>query len=213
MGDGRTALARGERTFVKWAGLGGLALVDGAWLAFPDWVPGFLTYIVPMRTSDPPRSVTLATPLAELLGPGGLWLALPIIALVLAIALQFRPSSDAWLPVWFAASVALTTYGWSYDHIVLIVPLVLAVGTARTRPRRALTIGLLGFGALLPSPPDLSGRGRARIAEPQRAGAVHDLRRDRRRALAAGARAPGRTGAVARDHLSPGQIQTRDRPF
>lgn len=143
-----TAFVRRQLAFAVSAGIGGSALVGLAWLAFPDWLSGFLTYVAPARTSDPPRSVTVATPLAEWLGPSGLWLTLPIIAVVLIVALRFQPSSDTWLAVWLAASVALTTYSWSYDHIVLVVPVVLAMGAAQAR-RRAVTIGLLGFGALL----------------------------------------------------------------
>lgn len=143
-----TALVRRQWAFVVAAGIGGSALVGLPWLAFPDWLSGFLKYIAPSRASDPPRSVTVATPLVELFGPGGLWLTLPIIAVVLILALQFQPSSDTWPAVWLAASVALTTYSWSYDHIVLVVPLVLAMGAAKAR-RHALTIGLLGFSALL----------------------------------------------------------------
>jgi len=148
----RQAVARGDRAFVAVSGIGGAVLIGVAWLAFPDWLHAFLNYITPTRTSYPPHSVTLATPLGQLLGPGGLWLAIPIIVVVLAVALRFRPSAAAWLPVWLAASITLTTYSWSYDHVVLIVPIVLAVGAARS-PRRALTIGLVGFTALLVEAP------------------------------------------------------------
>ncbi len=68
------------------------------------------------------------------------------------MALCFRPTSGAWLGVWIPLSVALTIYAWSYDHIVLLVPLILAGGAARALPRRAVTIWLLGFAALLIEP-------------------------------------------------------------
>jgi Na+/phosphate symporter len=53
-----------------------------------------------------------------------------------------------WLPVWLALSSAGVLYSNSYDHIVLIVPIVMASGVAARRSRRASWI-VLGVGALV----------------------------------------------------------------
>jgi len=144
-----TALARRQAAFIAVAAGGASALVAFSWLLFPGWLGAFLTHIAPMRTSYPPRSVTIATPLGEMLGPTGLWLVLPIMAVVLVVALRFDAKSDASLAVWLVASVVLASYAWSYDHLVLLVPIVLAVGALRFDRTRATVVGVLSCVALI----------------------------------------------------------------
>jgi len=111
----------------------------------PGWFPEWLRFA---GSALIPDSDTIPALLLTVGGEGALRLA-PIALLVLiAIGLCFHPRSDAWLPVWLALSSAGVLYSNSYDHILLIVPIVMASGVAAHRSRLASWI-VLGLGALV----------------------------------------------------------------
>jgi hypothetical protein len=68
-----------------------------------------------------------------------------VIVAGLGVASRFVPGSDPWLAVWLALSSAGAIYSWSYDHVLLFVPLVIAAGVlaaaGRERAARRLAIG------------------------------------------------------------------------
>jgi hypothetical protein len=130
------------RRFVKYAIVLAGALVVCAWLAYPDWFPAWLADIPPRRTG---RSAVLMSALGQLLGPIGRVLALGVIAGGLLFASRFPPGSDPWLAVWLSLSSAGAIYSWSYDQVLLFVPLTIACGmlavAGRERAVKRLAVG------------------------------------------------------------------------
>jgi hypothetical protein len=98
---------------------------------------------------DPPQTTTTFTLLYGLVGPNGIPIAVGLVAVSAILALQFRPESDAWLAMWLALSPVAAVYAWSYDHVLLIVPLVIATGVALRRSRRLAVAAALAWALLL----------------------------------------------------------------
>ena len=130
------------RRFVAFAVVIAGALVASAWLAFPDWFPAWMSDIPARRTG---RSAVLLSAFGQLLGTPGRLLAVAVIAAGLVFASRFAPGSDPWLAIWLALSSAGAIYSWSYDQVLLFVPLVIASGVlaaaGRERAARRLAIG------------------------------------------------------------------------
>ncbi len=130
------------RRFVAFAALLGGALVVSAWLAFPDWFPAWVSDILPRRTG---RSAVLLSAFGQLFGTTGRILAIAVIGAGLVLASRFEPGSDPWLATWLALSGAGAIYSWSYDQVLLFVPIVIAGGVLAAAGReiaaRWLTIG------------------------------------------------------------------------
>lgn len=130
------------RRFVVFAAVVAGALVVSAWLAFPDWFSAWLADIPGRRTG---RSAVLLSAFGQLFGTPGRALALAVIAAGLYLATRFVPGSDPWLATWLALSSAGAIYSWSYDHVLVVVPLVIAAGVlaaaGRERAARRLAIG------------------------------------------------------------------------
>jgi Glycosyltransferase family 87 len=130
------------RRFVAFAIVLAGALVVSAWLAYPEWFPAWISDIPARRTG---RSAVLFSAFGQLLGTPGRVLAIAVIGAGLVLASRFVPGSDAWLAVWLALSSAGAIYSWSYDHVLLFVPLVIASGVlaaaGRERAARRLAIG------------------------------------------------------------------------
>jgi hypothetical protein len=130
------------RRFVAFAAVLAGALVVSAWLAFPEWFPAWIADIPARRTG---RSAVLLSAFGQLLGMPGRVLAIAGIAAGLVLASRFVPGSDPWLAVWLALSGAGAIYSWSYDHVLLFVPLVIAAGVlaaaGRERSARRLAVG------------------------------------------------------------------------
>jgi hypothetical protein len=134
-----------HRRFVRYALVVAGAVVICAWLAYPDWLPAWLADIPPRRTG---RSAVLFSAFGQLLGGPGRVLAILVIAAGIAVASRFLPASDPWLAVWLALSSAGAIYSWSYDQVLLFVPLSIACGVLASAGReRAMTRLALG-GAL-----------------------------------------------------------------
>lgn len=130
------------RRFVVYAAVVAGALVVASWLAYPDWFGAWSADIPARRTG---RSAVLLSAFGQLLGTPGRVLAIATIGAGLGVASRFVPGSDAWLAVWLALSSAGAIYSWSYDHVLLFVPLVIAGGVlaaaGRERAARRLAIG------------------------------------------------------------------------
>src|SRR5438132_12232674 len=136
------------RRFVALAAVLGGALVVVSWLAFPDWFPAWASDILPRRTG---RSAVLFSAFGQLFGPLGRVLAVAVIAGGIVVASRFVPASDPWLAVWLALSSAGAIYSWSYDQVLLFVPLCIASGVlvAAGRERAATRLVLAGAATLL----------------------------------------------------------------
>jgi len=146
LGLGIPALFDGRyRRFVAFAVVLGGALVVTAWLAFPDWFPAWISDIPPRRTG---RSAVLLSAFGQLFGTPGRLVAITIIAGGLAFASRFVPGSDAWLAIWLAVSSAGAIYSWSYDQVLLFVPLVIGCGVLAAAGREKTAIRLALGGAL-----------------------------------------------------------------
>ena len=130
------------RRFVAFAAPLAAVLVVASWLLFPDWLPAWLSDILPRRTG---RSAVLLSAFGQLLGTPGRVLALGVIGAGVIVASRFARGSDAWLAMWLALSSAGAIYSWSYDQVLLFVPLVIAAGVlaaaGREQSARRLAIG------------------------------------------------------------------------
>lgn len=130
------------RRFVGYAAVLAGAVVICSWLAYPDWFGAWLADIPARRTE---RSAVLMSALGQLLGTAGRFLAFAVIGAGVVIASRFVPRSDPWLAVWLALSSAGAIYSWSYNHVLLFVPLVIACGVlaaaGRERAMRRLAVG------------------------------------------------------------------------
>ncbi|MGH2472834.1 MAG: glycosyltransferase 87 family protein [Candidatus Limnocylindria bacterium] len=130
------------RRFVAFAALLGGGLVAVSWLLFPDWFSVWVSDVLPRRSS---RSAVLLSALGQLLGTPGRVLAIGVIGAGLALASRFKPGGDPWLAMWLALSGAGAIYSWSYDQVLLFVPIVIAGGVLAAAGRevaaRRLAIG------------------------------------------------------------------------
>jgi len=136
------------KRFARYAVVLAGAVVVCAWLAFPDWFPAWASDILPRRTGS---SAVLFSALGQLFGPLGRVLAVAVIAGGIVVASRFVPASDPWLAVWLALSSAGAIYSWSYDQVLLFVPLCIASGVlvAAGRERAATRLVLAGAATLL----------------------------------------------------------------
>jgi len=124
------------RRYVLIAGAVGLVVVIVSWLAVGDWLSAWLADIPGRRTL---RSAVLQSALNELIGPTGRVIAAVLILAGAWIASRFEPGSDASLAAWTSLSSAGAIYSWSYDQVLLFVPIVITAGIlARTSTRAAV---------------------------------------------------------------------------
>lgn len=140
------------------------ALVVCSWLAYPDWFEAWLADIPARRTG---RSAVLMSAFGQLIGPAGRVLGYALIAAGVLFATRFEPGSDPWLAVWLALSSAGAIYSWSYNHVLLFVPLAIACGVLASagRERAMVRLALGGALTLLLVSPVLYGIGVARHDE------------------------------------------------
>lgn len=138
--------ADGNRQFLLVASGAGLALITISWVLVPNWWPAWLHGVAERQVEADP--VTLSTALRSLFGVPGIWLAPAALVGSVALALQFDPRGDGWLPVWLALSSAGTVYSNTYDLLLLLVPLVLAAG-ALSRHSGWRTVAVLLIGSVI----------------------------------------------------------------
>ena len=163
------ALARPAfRRYVAYALALSVAVVALSWLAVSltvggDWLSAWLGDVPARRTL---RSAVLFSALNELVGPIGRWLAAALIVAGAFVASRFRPASDASLAAWLSLSVAGAIYSWSYDQLLLFVPIVIAAGVlARGSPAAATRFAVAWAGVFLLVSPVLYAIGVARHDE------------------------------------------------
>jgi hypothetical protein len=135
------------------------AMVIGTSLAMPHWWSAWATHVAPARVTDPPRAATLGSLFAQAVGPAGPPLAYAAVLTIGLVAVwRFGARSDAALAILIATSLLAAPYAWSYDWLLLIVPLIIGTSAlAPVRPRRALILTLGGATALLILAPVLYG--------------------------------------------------------
>ena len=133
------------RRFIAFAVVLAGALVVSSWLAFPDWFSAWISDIPARRTG---RSAVLLSAFGQLFGTPGRVLAIAVIGAGVVFASRFVPGSDPWLAVWLALSGAGAIYSWSYDHVLLFVPLVIASGVLAAAGRETAAKRLAIGGAL-----------------------------------------------------------------
>ena len=128
-----------------------------------DWLSAWLADIPGRRTL---RSAVLQSALNELIGPIGRWIAAALILFGAFLASRFTPGSDSSLAAWLSLSSAGAIYSWSYDQVLLFVPLVIAAGVlARTSPAVATRFALVWAGVFLVVSPILYAIGVVRHDE------------------------------------------------
>ena len=145
-----------------------VGIVAISWLAVSltvggDWLSAWLGDIPGRRTL---RSAVLQSALNELIGPTGRWIAAALILAGAFLASRFTPGSDASLAAWISLSSAGAIYSWSYDQVVLFVPVVITAGLlSRSSPRAGVTFALVWAGVFLIVSPILYAIGVARHDE------------------------------------------------
>jgi hypothetical protein len=143
---GRAVPELGKRFVISATGTA-LAIVVISWILVPTWWPAWYVHSASVLVGIQP--VSLPTLFITLLGPIGVWLAPLVLFGAMALALQFDPRSDGWLPVWLALSSVGVIYSNTYDLLLLIVPIVLATGALATRsPQRAALVVIVGASLL-----------------------------------------------------------------
>ena len=146
----------------------GSAVVAISWIAVSltvhgDWLSAWLADIPGRRTL---RSAVLQSALNELIGPTGRWVAAALILFGAFLASRFTPGSDGSLAAWLSLSSAGAIYSWSYDQVLLFVPLVITAGVlARSSPKAATRFALTWAGVFLIVSPILYAIGVARHDE------------------------------------------------
>lgn len=146
--------ARSDRRGLAMLLGGGAALVVVGSLVLPGWYGDWLGGAFFGRVANATRApTTIAAALTDLMGGAGAWLAAAAVLGAVGVALAFDRRADASLAVWLALSSTATIYTWSYDHVVLVVPVVIATGVLARRSRRyALGFGTGAFAFLLLAP-------------------------------------------------------------
>jgi glycosyl transferase family 87 len=145
----RAALARWGPRYLALAAVPPLIAVAIGWLAFPGWLSAWRTKLFEQRFAVQPPT-TLANGLGDLIGPFGAVIAAAVVLALVGAGLAFTPRGDAFLAVWLAISATTPIYSWSYDHLLLIVPLVITTAVVGRRSRRAgVTFAAASFGAFL----------------------------------------------------------------
>ena len=145
----RAAHARWGPRFLALAALPTAIAVAVGWLAFPGWLDPWRSKLLDQRLVLPPPT-TLANGFHDLVGPIGALIAAGMVLLLVAAGLAFSPKSDPFLAVWLAISATAPIYSWSYDHVLLIVPLVITTAVLGRRSRPVATaFAAIAFGLFL----------------------------------------------------------------
>ena len=121
--------------------LAGAAVVIVSTALFPHWIGAWLSDVGPVRIV---RSASLPVALSDILGPAGSILGYLLILAGAAVATRFGLRGDASLAVWLALSSAGAIYTWSYDDLLLLVPIIITahVLLARRSARLARSFAL-----------------------------------------------------------------------
>lgn len=125
-------MTRASRSFgaALVAGIG-MVVVSSA-IVIPGWWVPWARYVAPIRIAQP---ATIFSLLADAIGPIGYGAAILAVLAGTIVALRFRATSDASVAVWTALSLAAAPYAWSYDHVLVLLPIALAAGVMATTNR------------------------------------------------------------------------------
>ncbi len=146
----RAHLARGRRRLVAALALAAGMVVVVPLLLLPGWLGAWLGDFGRTRVYGGRPPTTVPTALHDVLGAPGTVLGVLILLAALAVALRLDPRRRATLAVWTALSLAAPLYSWSYDHLLLLVPLVMACGgLAHLSARRAAIVGATALASFL----------------------------------------------------------------
>ncbi len=122
------------------------AAVHPSWYA--DWLPSALRL---QDTAGSNATVWTAGRMFGLSGPLiGTAVAVVLLALLAFLLLRVRPPFDVALAAAIPVSLAVAPHGWSYDQLLLVIPLMLLIdriGALRV-PARSLTLAALALGAV-----------------------------------------------------------------
>jgi Glycosyltransferase family 87 len=123
----------------------GTAVVVFSTALFPHWIAAWLSDVGPVRIV---RSASVPVALSDLFGPAGAIAGYALILVGAFVATRFGVRSDASLAVWLALSSAGAIYTWSYDDLLLLVPIVITVSVLFVRrgpaPSRRFAIAAVG---------------------------------------------------------------------
>lgn len=127
--------------------LSGAAVVVVSTALFPHWIGAWLSDVGPVRIV---RSASVPVALSDLFGPAGATAGYALILVGAFVATRFGVRSNASLAVWLALSSAGAIYTWSYDDLLLLVPIVIAASVllARRGPASARIFALSAVGVL-----------------------------------------------------------------
>jgi Glycosyltransferase family 87 len=134
----RAAHARWGPRYLAVAAVPTVVAVAAGTAAFPGWLEAWRTKLFEQRLAVQPPT-TLANGLGDLIGPSGVVLAAALVVLLIGAGLAFTPRGDPFLAVWLAISATMPIYSWSYDHLLLIVPLVITTAVVGRRSHRGAT--------------------------------------------------------------------------
>ena len=124
----------------------GVVVVALSTARYPDWIAAWLQSVGPLRLA---RNASLPVALGDVLGPTGTFAGYALILLGVAVAARFGLRGDASLAVWLALSSAGAVYTWSYDHLLLLVPIAIAGSVLYARGARRTRAVVLGALAVL----------------------------------------------------------------
>lgn len=142
-----TLRTRGPRFTLIFLAVSAVAAIAST-IAFPTWWGEYLA--VPAAKAGDIRAAALPNAMRDVFDAPGLVSGVLLDSLLLASCFRFSPRSDAWPAVWLAVSLVTAPYIFVYDHVVMIVPLVIATGLiAQRRTRHALLFAAIGFAIMV----------------------------------------------------------------
>ena len=162
------AAARASWRSIAVAFVGAVAIAFASLIFLPNWLEAWVRYVAQLRLGGTPGvpPATLAAGFASLFGGSGLRPAVVVLGLGVIALLTLDPRSDGWVAAGLALSSVAAPYTRSYDHLLLVVPLVVAAGTvARTSARRAILLAAVGTVLLVVVEPLLAQVTAARLTE------------------------------------------------
>jgi hypothetical protein len=142
----RAGVARGDRRYLAIVLGAGAASLVASLVLMPGWIASYAALIQSERLASP-KTTVLPFALREVAGDLGLVVGVLVIVALVAAALRFDPRSRAYVPAWLAVAPLVTPYLHSYDQLIVIAPVAVAIGALARRDRR-LAYGLAAFAFL-----------------------------------------------------------------
>jgi hypothetical protein len=145
----RAATGRARVDFIA-AGAVAVVLIAGTVVAVLPWWTAWLRGLTSFAAAQPIRTTTLASTLDALLGPASAIVLVAVIATVTAIGLALPSQRPATLAAWIATAVLIAPYIQTYDHLLLLAPLVVATSAVALRSGGAsLAVAMVGVALLV----------------------------------------------------------------